>query len=152
MKKILIFTFLFIVSFLIACSEDTSTSLTSSENVTSSEFSSSTTTLNTSSSSSFSTTTEDITTSLTTSESNEILSCEVKGISGCEYSLEKAVIGGGFEKIATYQKLSEAQTIMNQNEEKDLVVRKRLIENKAVPETTKNKLIEELNLINTFKK
>ena len=36
-------------------------------------------------------------------------------------------------------------------EEKDLVVRKRLIENKAVPETTKNKLIEELNLINTFK-
>jgi len=137
---------------LIACSEDTSTSLTSSENVTSSEFSSSTTTLNTSSSSSFSTTTEDITTSLTTSESNEILSCEVKGISGCEYSLEKAVIGGGFEKIATYQKLSEAQTIMNQNEEKDLVVRKRLIENKAVPETTKNKLIEELNLINTFKK
>ena len=123
MKKILIFTFLFIVSFLIACSEDTSTSLTSSENVTSSELSSSTTTLNTSSSSSFSTTTEDITTSLTTSESNEILSCEVKGITGCEYSLEKAVIGGGFEKIATYQKLSEAQTIMNQNEEKDLVVR-----------------------------
>lgn len=37
-------------------------------------------------------------------------------------------------------------------EEKDLVVRKRLIENKAVPETLKNKLIEELNLINTFKK
>lgn len=36
-------------------------------------------------------------------------------------------------------------------EEKDLVVRKRLIENKAVPESLKNKLIEELNLINTFK-
>lgn len=37
-------------------------------------------------------------------------------------------------------------------EEKDVIVRKRLIENKAVPENLKNKLIEELNLINTFKK
>ena len=53
--------------------------------------------------------------------------------------------------LAKYDNIN-LSTINFLSEEKDLIVRKRLIENKAVPVDLKNKLIEELNLINTFKK
>lgn len=53
--------------------------------------------------------------------------------------------------LARYDNIN-LNTINFLSEEKDLIVKKRLIENKAVPFDLKNKLIEELNLINTFKK
>lgn len=53
--------------------------------------------------------------------------------------------------LAKYDNIN-LSTINFLADDKDLIVKKRLIENKAVPEGLKNKLIEEINLINTFKK
>jgi len=62
------------------------------------------------------------TTTQTTTEDPGILSCEVKGITGCDFSLAEALPGGSFNPIATYELLSEAQIILKEISDPSLVV------------------------------
>ncbi len=126
-----------LISFLVACSEITTTNnttqqttsayITSEEDTMSSQTNLDTTTNLTTTqfpSGITSISTAETTTFLTTvtTVSTEITSCETKGIENCRYSLSEALSNGLFEEAETYEDLSDAQVILRERTNPNLVV------------------------------
>ena len=51
-----------------------------------------------------------------------IESCEVSGVTSCRYTLTEALPDGNYHEYATYQTMGDAQTIMYESENQNLVV------------------------------
>ncbi|MFP4478066.1 MAG: N-acetylglucosaminidase [Candidatus Izemoplasmatales bacterium] len=124
MNKRLMIIGLFLLFTMVGCGTNpmtTSTDLTTNEVITSTEntTTSETTTLP---STEAPTTTIPTLPTTTITETTDITSCEDNGLTGCDFVLAEAMSDGSFSVLASYEFLSESQTILKRNTNPNYVI------------------------------
>ncbi len=117
MKKITLFLMMFLIIFVLACQGSPSTTQGETTTVSSTSDDPSTET-----STQTTTNATNTTRTVTTTDSGEIQSCEERGLDMCAFRLSEALPDGSFDFLASFDDLSDAQQILNERTDPNLVV------------------------------